>query len=102
MPTLPSDEYPCPFCDRSVPVGKNCPCTKPRKKRKKKKRKPDPRPWEKEYDDDGGVPEDSFDYDKFISQEFGEGPAHKGTGIALHWWITAAILFLLWVSVYVF
>jgi hypothetical protein len=85
------DHYLCPTCGQNVVVGKNCRCTKPRQK-KKRQNVPDPKPWEKEYDYDGGVPEDNFDYDEFIAQEFGDGPPHKGVGIALHWWITAVIL----------
>ena len=87
------DTYLCPSCDRMVPVGKPCPCT--RTKRRKKKRKPPPpkQSWEQDDSYDGlDLPEDSFDYHEFIAKEFGDEKPHTQIGIRKLWWVTALIL----------
>jgi len=51
--------------------------------------------WSEEADAaDPGLPDESFNYEKFVRKEFG---GHK-TGlqdVAWHWWVAAAIVFLL-------
>jgi hypothetical protein len=48
--------------------------------------------WKEDADTYGGVdlPEDDFQYDEFIKQEFGS-PA-RPTGIKMIWWIAGVIL----------
>lgn len=48
-----------------------------------------------------GLPDDEFDYDEFIKQEFGEPAKNqiRPRGISWLWWIVAVVLaiwFLLW------
>jgi hypothetical protein len=38
-----------------------------------------------------GLPDQSFDYDKFVAEEFGPGRAQP-RGIAWGWWLAAALL----------
>jgi RNA polymerase subunit RPABC4/transcription elongation factor Spt4 len=46
------------------------------------------------YADKLGIPDENFDYDKFVKEEF--SPAHpKPSGIHWIWWVTALILVLL-------
>jgi uncharacterized membrane protein YvbJ len=40
-----------------------------------------------------GIPDDQFDYDEFVKEEFGHRP--KPGGIHWVWWITALILLLI-------
>ena len=39
-----------------------------------------------------GLPEDSFDYEEFVSNEFGEEPKLKPRGLAWGWWVVAVAL----------
>jgi hypothetical protein len=41
-----------------------------------------------------GIPDDNFDYNKFVDEEFRQ-PAIKPRGIHWLWWVTAAALALL-------
>jgi predicted nucleic acid-binding Zn ribbon protein len=41
-----------------------------------------------------GIPDEHFDYDKFVEEEFG-GERVKPRGVHWLWWITALILVLL-------
>jgi hypothetical protein len=41
-----------------------------------------------------GIPEEGFDYDEFVKEEFGGNPV-KPRGIHWIWWITALVLVLL-------
>ena len=41
-----------------------------------------------------GIPDEDFDYDKFVKEEFGPAKV-KPTGIRWIWWVTALILVLL-------
>ena len=70
----------CPFCDRQVRVGKPCPgCAK--------KRKPAKKSWEQDPSADGlGLADDDFDYDEFVSREFGHAP-HRKLGVKWYWWL---------------
>ncbi len=54
--------------------------------------------WREEAEsyDAAGVPDDDFDYENFIREEFGESP--KPAGIKTVWWITAIILAIAFVS----
>lgn len=46
-------------------------------------------------DQDGlDLPDNDFDYDKFIENEFGSSPSLKPIGIRPLWWITAIIVLL--------
>ncbi len=48
--------------------------------------------WSEEAQTAGlGLPDDEFDYDEFVKQEFGkEGPRRRGTGLL--WWLVALML----------
>ena len=56
--------------------------------------------WKVEADhyDAIDLPDDKFDYDEFVKQEFGASP--KPPGIKSIWWITAIILIVLFIAVY--
>jgi len=46
-----------------------------------------------------GVPDDDFDYEEFVKEEFGSGNKVRPRGIRWIWWVTAVILlamFLAW------
>jgi hypothetical protein len=46
---------------------------------------------EKARYDELGIPDESFDYDKFVTEEFGEKPSRR----RIHWvWVAAALLIL--------
>ena len=78
------DRYLCPGCGSELRVGtKNCPTCNP------------PKPWEQDEKLDGlDLPDpdgdEDFDYDKFVSEEFGGLRLPRGK--ALLWWITAVLL----------
>jgi hypothetical protein len=38
-----------------------------------------------------GLPDEEFDYDEFVKEEFGPGPA-KPRGITWFWWLAALLL----------
>jgi hypothetical protein len=44
------------------------------------------------------LPEDNFDYDKFVRREFGNGA--KPAGVKTIWWITAIILLAISIAFY--
>ncbi|MGD7652674.1 MAG: hypothetical protein ACQCXQ_05625 [Verrucomicrobiales bacterium] len=82
--------YQCPFCDRQVRVGRNCPgCAgKQRQRRQPKPRKP----WQQDESADGiDLPDDDFDYDEFVAREFGHLP-HRKSGLKWYWWLLAIIV----------
>ena len=76
--------YRCPFCDCEVRVGKPCPgCAKKHRSAKTPARKS----WEQDAAADGlGLPDDDFDYDDFVSREFGRTP-HRRLGVKWYWWL---------------
>jgi hypothetical protein len=82
----------CPGCGAEVRIGsEGCPqCTRQPKPRTRRA----PKPWEQDESHDGldlDLPEDdTFDYDKFVSEEFG-GPGRR-SGREWLWWVTALIL----------
>src|SRR6185503_8613566 len=41
-----------------------------------------------------GLPDESFDYDKFVDEEFGERPA-RPRGVAWSWWMVALLVLAL-------
>ena len=81
----------CPVCGAEVsPNAKACPecgaCEKSG--------------WRDDTGADGlGLPDDDFDYKKFIHHEFGDGSI-KPAGIHPLWWITAIILLLAFARMY--
>ena len=54
--------------------------------------------WKEDACDGLDLPNDDFDYDKFVEQEFGS-PV-KPPGMRTWWWITAIILIVLFVAIY--
>ena len=49
---------------------------------------------EKAHADNLGLPEEKFDYDKFVKEEFGTGRA-KPHGIGWFWWLVAVVAAIL-------
>jgi len=41
-----------------------------------------------------GLPDESFDYQRFVREEFG-GPQPSPPGAAWHWWAVGAVVFLI-------
>jgi len=80
-----ADYYICPGCGGEVRVGsRGCP----------KCNQLDP--WEIEDNEiyDGvDLPDDEFDYKKFVANEFG-GQVVNRKGFSLFWWIVAVILLI--------
>ncbi len=97
---MADDHWICPGCGAELRVGiKGCPkCSKPtRKRRRKVKAKGGRRPWEQDSSYDGlDLPDDDFDYDEFVSREFGRAP-HRRVPIKWYWWVTAIVLLILMV-----
>jgi hypothetical protein len=46
------------------------------------------------------MPDDDFDYDQFVRQEFGEGP--KPVTIKPVWWVTAIVLIVISIAAYLY
>lgn len=84
--------YVCPFCGCEVRVGDTCAgCHKKIKKPKK-------RSWQQNPSQDGlDLPDDDFDYEKFVAREFGRAP-HQALGIQWYWWLLAVALLAAMVS----
>ena len=78
--------YVCPFCGCEVRVGKSCPgCAK-------KIKKPQRRSWHQDKSKDGlNLPDDDFDYEKFVAREFGKAP-HLALGVKWYWWLLGVAL----------
>jgi hypothetical protein len=78
----PPKDFDCPACGERVPGGsKSCPecgaCEKSG--------------WSGNTDEDGlGLPDEEFDYDKFVAEEFGGGTPKKGK----QRWLPAVALIL--------
>ncbi len=47
-----------------------------------------------------GLPDDGFDYEDFVEQEFGSSP--KPAGIKTIWWVTAILVVVVLVAIYFF
>jgi hypothetical protein len=79
------DYYLCPGCGREVRVGsQGCPqCNQLD-------------PWEQddtEIYDGLDLPDDKFDYQQFLKNEFGDKKINTN-GLSLFWWIVAIILLI--------
>lgn len=83
-------KYLCPSCDREIEVGRHCPrCTRPKRRSVKEKKS-----WEQDAGADGlDLPDNEFDYDAFIAEEFGAAP-HRKTGLAWYWYAVAVLLLI--------
>ena len=83
----------CPVCGEDVPPGSlACPdCGADHNSG-----------WRSDADLHDGLdlPEADFDYDDFVRREFGSGV--KPAGIKTIWWITAIILLVLAIALYLF
>jgi hypothetical protein len=81
----PQEDFDCPVCGAEVPAGsKSCPecgaCEKSG--------------WSGNTHEDGlGLPDDEFDYEKFLGEEFGHGAPKKG--VQRLWPIVALVLLLM-------
>jgi uncharacterized membrane protein YvbJ len=76
----------CPNCGAIVPQrAKSCPeCGSDEKTG-----------WsDSAHADHLGIPDENFDYDKFVQAEFGPEPV-KPRGIHWLWWVTAVVLVLM-------
>lgn len=77
----------CPACGEFVPVGYlACPhCGADAQSG-----------WKEETTTDGlDLPDDSFDYDNFINEEFGQ--SYKPSQLKPIWWITALVLLIVFI-----
>jgi hypothetical protein len=41
-----------------------------------------------------GLPDDKFDYDEFVKEEFGQGQGIRPRNIGAWWWIAAIVLLI--------
>ena len=82
----------CPDCGAEVEVGaRGCPRCLEAERRGRRPAVPR-RPWEQDEAHDGlDLPDEEFDYRRFVAREFGGRP-HQRVGIAWHWWLTALAL----------
>jgi len=74
----------CPNCGADVPrKARACPeCGSDEKSG-----------WSEEaYADRLGLPDDKFDYDEFVKEEFGSRGKARPRGISWFWWIVALLL----------
>jgi hypothetical protein len=86
------DFYICPSCGTEVRVGSKT-CAKCASERATKKwgAVEERKPWEQAETYDGlDLPDDEFDYAKFLEEEFGSAP--KRSGKEWFWWSTAVLL----------
>ena len=56
--------------------------------------------WKENSYDGLDLPDDDFDYDEFVKQEFGS--SIKPAGIKMWWWITGIILIALFATIYLY
>jgi len=54
--------------------------------------------WKGNTYDGLDLPDDDFDYDEFVQEEFGS--PIRPTGIKPWWWVTAIVLIILFVAIY--
>jgi len=87
---MPSPEI-CPNCGAEVPPGAPC-CPECGSDENTG--------WsDKAHTDRLGIPDDDFDYDEFVREEFGSAEKLKPRGITWLWWVVALLLalaFLAW------
>lgn len=89
------DFYICPECGDEVRVGsKGCPrCASQQATKKWNSPAAEPPHWEQDETHDGlDLPDEEFDYQKFVQEEFG-GP-RKVTLKERMWWVVAVLLLL--------
>ena len=83
----------CPVCGEDVPSGAlACPeCGADHNSG-----------WREEAEnyDALGLPDDSFNYDEFVAQKFGASP--KPSGIKTVWWVTAILVIVVLVALYLY
>ena len=41
-----------------------------------------------------GLPDEDFDYDEFVKEEFGNAPNIRPRGISWFWWVVAVLLLI--------
>lgn len=92
------NSYLCPTCDSEVEVGGDCPiCVLKNKPRRKKTTAGSPKSWHQDSSLDGlNLPDEDFDYDEFVKEEFSSEP-HEKVGIKFYWWFTALLLVIAFV-----
>ena len=92
--TVKVDFYICPQCGAEVRVGsKGCQKCASQRATKKWHAPPPPKSWEQDEVCDGlDLPDDEFDYEKFLEEEFG-GPKRR-SGREWLWWVVAVVLIL--------
>ncbi len=81
----------CPGCGAEVRVGSaGCPkCTVT--PRKKKRAVVEKKSWEQDEIHDGlNLPDDEFNYEEFLEEEFGGGKKKRGKDF--FWWCVAVVL----------
>ncbi len=103
MPHPADNRYLCPFCGSEATVGGPCPgCAPEWTGKARRSEENEPHPWEQDESLDGlDLPDGDFDYDDFISREFGGAP-HRRLGVKWYWWALgglAAAALLLWTLV---
>jgi hypothetical protein len=78
----------CPICNEDVPRGAlACPnCGADHKSG-----------WNDSFSNsaDLGLPDENFDYDEFVKNEFGDDNEIRPQGLKRIWWITAIVLLLI-------
>ena len=79
-----SDDFHCPECGAEVhPNASGCRACGARKKNGR---------WMQSSTYDGvDLPDDYFDYDEFIREEFGDENGDSYSGMQLFWWVVAVI-----------
>ena len=94
---LKAEYFICPECGAEVRVGSRgcarCASDRATKAWDKKKPPSDSASWSQDEVYDGlDIPEEDFDYDAFVEEEFGGG--RRRTGWQKVWWLTAAVLLI--------
>ena len=84
------DYFICPECGAEVRVGSKG-CGRCASERATKKWREEPKPWEQDEVHDGlDLPDDEFDYQKFVAEEFGRGVRRPAIG--WFYWVVAVVL----------
>lgn len=81
QPSRPKAPDVCPVCGEEVPLGAvACPeCGADHNSG-----------WREEAESYDALPDESFDYEEFVEEEFGASP--KPAGIKTIWWVTAILI----------
>ncbi len=56
--------------------------------------------WREDAESHDALPDDSFDYQEFVEQEFGSSP--KPAGMQTIWWITAIVVLIVFLAIYLY